>query len=68
MSGGSTLISFHEAHPCTSCHENPIKLYMQVQLYMHVLEVPSEKDQKANSAQWRIAPFILRYQGDEKAQ
>ena len=21
MSGGSTLISFHEAHPCTSCHD-----------------------------------------------
>ena len=41
---------------------------MQVQLYMHVLEVPSEKDQQADSAQWRIAPFRLRYQVDEKAE
>ena len=41
---------------------------MQVQLYMHILEVPWEKDRQADSAQWRIAPFRLRYQGDEKAQ
>ena len=38
---------------------------MQVQLYMHVLEVPSEK-KKANSAQRRMAPFRLRYQDDDK--
>ena len=30
---------------------------MQVELYMHILEVPSEKDQQADSAQWRIAPW-----------
>ena len=41
---------------------------MQVELYMHILEVPSEKDQQADSAQWRIARYRLCYQGDEKAQ
>lgn len=41
---------------------------MQAQLYMHVLVVPSEKDIQADSAQRRIAPFRLRYRGDEKAE
>jgi hypothetical protein len=40
---------------------------MQVQLYMHVLKVPSEKDQPPDGARWRIAPFRLRYPGDKKA-
>ena len=41
---------------------------MQVQLCMHILEVPCEKDRKADSDQWRIALCRLRYQGDEQAQ
>ena len=35
---------------------------------MHIVEGPGEKDRQADSAQRRIAPFRLRYQGDEKAQ
>ena len=61
MSGGSTLISFHEAHPCTSCHENPIKLYMQVQLYMHVLEVPSEKKRQiVLRGAWHLSDYVTK--------
>ena len=41
---------------------------MHVKLFIHFVERPWEKDRQADSAQWRIAPFRLRYQGDDKAQ
>jgi len=41
---------------------------MHVKLFILFVERPWEKDRQADSAQWRIAPFRLRYQGDEKAQ
>ena len=41
---------------------------MQVQLNMHVFEMASHRDQRADSVQGRSAPYRIRYQGDEKAE
>ena len=43
-------------------------LHMQVQVYMHMLEVPWEEDRQTDRAHWRIAPFRLRHYGDEIAR